>query len=404
MELFLPHGPLGGRVDAIASKSQLQRLLLCAALADRETVVHGASDAADVQAMCRCLRALGARVTADGKTLRVQPVTEQAHGAADCGESGATLRFLLPVAAALGRETTFRLHGRLPQRPLGPLWEALEAHGVRLSRPAPDELLCAGRLQSGRFALPGDVSSQFFSGLLFALPLLSGPSELHAATPPESAGYIAMTLAALRRFGIATEPLPDGWAVPGGQRYRSPGAVRAEGALSRPVTVTGLQADSAQGDRVILEYLRRFGAEVEQNADAVTVRPAPLRGCSLDVRSTPDLAPPLALLAACAAGTTRITGAARLRYKERDRLASIAAALRALGADVRDLPDGLEIVGGRLTGGTVDACGDHRIAMLAAIASARCDVRLRGAECVEKSDPHFWQTLAGLRSGTEERR
>ena len=316
----------------------------------------------------------------------------------------------------LGRETTFRLHGRLPQRPLGPLWEALEAHGVRLSRPAPGELLCAGRLENGRFLLPGDVSSQFFSGLLFALPLLSGPSELRAATPPESAGYIAMTLAALRRFGIAAEPLPDGWAIPGGQRYRSPGAVRAEGdwsnaafwlaagALSRPVTVTGLQAESGQGDRVILEYLRRFGAEVEQNADAVTVRPAPLRGCSLDVRSTPDLAPPLALLAACAAGTTRITGAARLRYKESDRLASIAAALRALGADVRDLPDGLEIAGGRLTDGMVDACGDHRIAMLAAIASARCDVRLRGAECVEKSDPHFWQTLAGLRSGTEESR
>ena len=136
----------------------------------------------------------------------------------------------------------------------------------------------------------------------------------------------------------------------------------------------------------------------------MTVRPAPLRGLDLDVRATPDLAPPLALLAACAAGTTRITGAARLRYKESDRLASIAAALRALGADVRDLPDGLEIAGGRLTGGTVDACGDHRIAMLAAIASARCDVRLRGAECVEKSDPHFWQTLAGLRSGTEESR
>ena len=176
MELFLPHGPFGGRVASIASKSQLQRLLLCAALADRETVVHGASDAADVQAMCRCLRALGARVTADRKTLRVQPVTERAHGAADCGESGATLRFLLPVAAALGRETTFRLHGRLPQRPLGPLWEVLEAHGVRLSRPAPGELLCAGRLENGRFLLPGDVSSQFFSGLLFALPLLSGPS------------------------------------------------------------------------------------------------------------------------------------------------------------------------------------------------------------------------------------
>lgn len=161
MELFLPHGPFGGRVASIASKSQLQRLLLCAALADRETVVHGASDAADVQAMCRCLRALGARVTADGKTLRVQPVTERAHGAADCGESGATLRFLLPVAAALGRETTFRLHGRLPQRPLGPLWEALEAHGVRLSRPAPGELLCAGRLETAVFCCRGMFRPSF---------------------------------------------------------------------------------------------------------------------------------------------------------------------------------------------------------------------------------------------------
>ena len=424
MNVTITPACLEGTVKAPASKSEAHRLLICAALSPETCDIDCDTTSQDIDATAECLRALGAQVTRTRLGFRVVPIPRDETGRPrarrgallDCGESGSTLRFLLPVAAALGRETTFRLHGRLPQRPLGPRWEALEAHGVRLSRPAPGELLCAGRLENGRFLLPGDVSSQFFSGLLFALPLLSGPSELRAATPPESAGYIAMTLAALRRFGIAAEPLPDGWAIPGGQRYRSPGAVRAEGdwsnaafwlaagALSRPVTVTGLQAESGQGDRVILEDLRRFGAEVEQNADAVTVRPAPLRGCSFDVRSTPDLAPPLALLAACAAGTTRITGAARLRYKESDRLASIAAALRALGADVRDLPDGLEIAGGRLTGGTVDACGDHRIAMLAAIASARCDVRLRGAECVEKSDPHFWQTLAGLRSGTEESR
>ncbi|MFR2514972.1 MAG: AI-2E family transporter [Oscillospiraceae bacterium] len=186
----------------------------------------------------------------------------------------------LPSLGAPLERWAYRFIIAAPPQMQEPLREALEAHGVRLSRPAPGELLCAGRLESGRFLLPGDVSSQFFSGLLFALPLLSGPSELRAATPPESAGYIAMTLAALRRFGIAAEPLPDGWAIPGGQRYRSPGAVRAEGdwsnaafwlaagALSRPVTVTGLQAESGQGDRVILEDLRRFGAEVEQNADA----------------------------------------------------------------------------------------------------------------------------------------
>ena len=409
-------GPRTGAVQIPASKSQAHRMLICAALskAPSRLVLDGFS--ADIEATVQCLEALGAQLTQETAGLLITPIgARPANAKLDVGESGSTLRFLLPVLGALGIRAEVRMHGRLPERPLSPLWEVLEAHGMQLQRDGA-VLHTAGQLCAGDYSLPGNVSSQFISGLLFALPLLSGNSTLTVTGALQSARYVSVTEQALAAAGIFTKKDGQVWQIDGGQRYAAPAVQTVEGdwsnaafwlaagALSRPVTVTGLQAESGQGDRVILEYLRRFGAEVEQTADAVTVRPAPLRGCSLDVRSTPDLAPPLALLAACAAGTTRITGAARLRYKESDRLASISAALRALGADVRDLPDGLEIVGGRLTGGTVDACGDHRIAMLAAIASARCDVRLRGAECVEKSDPHFWQTLAGLRSGTEERR
>ena len=411
-------GPRTGSVRIPASKSQAHRLLICAALGAQPVALRCDGVSADIAATARCLSALGTDITDDGAgTLRIVPIAGEmpAHADLFCSESGSTLRFLLPVVGALGADVTFHMEGRLPKRPLSPLDAVLTAHGMTIRRDGA-LLHAGGRLRPGAYELPGDVSSQYISGLLMALPRLPGESTLAVTGRLESAGYIAMTEDALRLSGIRLQKRERTYTISGGQTARLPAQCHVEGdwsnaafwlaagALSRPVTVTGLQAESGQGDRVILEYLRRFGAEVEQNADAVTVRPAPLRGCSLDVRSTPDLAPPLALLAACAAGTTRITGAARLRYKESDRLASIAAALRALGADVRDLPDGLEIAGGRLTGGTVDACGDHRIAMLAAIASARCDVRLRGAECVEKSDPHFWQTLAGLRSGTEERR
>ena len=227
MELFLPHGPLGRRVDAIASKSQLQRLLLCAALADRETVVHGASDAADVQAMCRCLRALGAQITSDGRALRVQPVTEQAHGAADCGESGATLRFLLPWRRRSGSIQRFICtaacrSGRSAR--CGKRWR----HGVRLSRPRRASFSARAGWKAATFCCRGMFRPSFSPACCSPCRCFPAPQSC-ARPPPESAGYIAMTLAALRRFGIAAEPLPDGWAVPAGNvtaPRRGPGGGR----------------------------------------------------------------------------------------------------------------------------------------------------------------------------------
>ncbi len=408
---ILPH-PLGGQIAAIASKSQAHRLLICAALADQATGLSCAELSKDIEATAACLTALCADIRYQNAGYHVAPREKAAVCRCDCGESGSTLRFLLPVAAALGVETTFVLHGRLPERPLSPLWEELEAHGCTLSRPTADTVRCAGRLTGGTYRMAGNVSSQFISGLLFALPLTGEGSNIMLTSPLESADYVRMTLAALRTFGITVGENEHGWHIPAGQRYRSCGSARVEGdwsnaafwltagAISGEMTVTGLTPDSPQGDRRIADLLARFGAEVAWRDNTVTVRPRRLRGIDIDVRDIPDLVPPLALAAACAEGTTRIYGAERLRIKESDRLQSVAGALNALGAAVEILPDGLLIHGGTLTGGTVDSQNDHRIAMLAAIASAVCSapVTLHGAQAVQKSYPRFWADFEKLQA------
>ena len=410
-KVILPR-PLGGRIAAIASKSQAHRLLICAALADRATSLSCAELSKDIEATAACLAALCADIRYHNAGYHVTPREKAAVCRCDCGESGSTLRFLLPVAAALGVETTFVLHGRLPERPLSTLWEELEAHGCKLSRPTADTVRCAGRLTGGTYRMAGNVSSQFISGLLFALPLTGEGSNIMLTSPLESADYVRMTLAALRTFGITVGENEHGWHIPAGQRYRSCGSARVEGdwsnaafwltagAISGEMTVTGLTPDSPQGDRRIADLLARFGAEVAWRDNTVTVRPRRLRGIDIDARDIPDLVPPLALAAACAEGTTRIYGAERLRIKESDRLQSVAGALNALGAAVEILPDGLLIHGGALTGGTVDSQNDHRIAMLAAIASAVCTepVTLHGAEAVQKSYPRFWADFEKLQA------
>lgn len=406
MELTLSPRPVGGKIAAIASKSQAHRLMICAAFADRATKIVCAETSQDMDATARALTALGAEFTYLNGAYTVYPM-EMPRGDAvlDCGESGSTLRFLLPVVGALGVSATFRLHGRLAERPLSPLWEAMEAHGCRLSRPNADEVRCEGRLDGGHWEIAGNVSSQFISGLLLALPLTGEESDIMLTTPLESAGYTDLTVQVLRQFGVEAERTETGWRVPQGRGYRSCGKTAVEGdwsnaafwlcagAISDRVTVEGLSLSSAQGDRAILPILEQFGAKVEISGDAVTVAPDDLRAVEIDARDIPDLVPPLALVAACAQGTTRIFGAERLRLKESDRLQSVADALSAIGAGVEITADGLLIRGSRLTGGTVDSRNDHRIAMMAAIAACACTrpIVLRGAEAVKKSYPRFWE-------------
>ncbi|MBQ4566311.1 MAG: 3-phosphoshikimate 1-carboxyvinyltransferase [Oscillospiraceae bacterium] len=404
MEKQLLPRPIGGSLSAIASKSQAHRLLICAALAEGRTEIRCTETSRDIEATADCLSALGAKITYENGVYSVIPIEKVKKNAVlNCGESGSTLRFLLPVAAALGADATFELHGRLPQRPLSPLWEELECHGCSLSRPTENTLRCRGQLRAGRFSLAGNVSSQFISGLLFALPLLEEASEICLTTGLESASYVDMTLRALKQFGIC----PEGWTIHP-QKGKSSGCYRVEGdwsnaafwlcagAISRPVTLHGLDPHSPQGDRKVAAVLRAFGAEIQWENDAVTVRPKPLKGIEIDAKDIPDLVPPLALVAAFAQGKTRIYNAQRLRIKESDRLATVAQTLKALGGEAEITGDGLLISGTGLTGGSADSHNDHRIAMLCAIASSRCPVQLTGAEAVDKSYPRFWEDLENM--------
>ncbi len=399
-----------GTVAAIPSKSDAHRLLLCAALADAPTeiAVGNGELSADIHATMACIKALGGDVTEEKGYLRVAPIRSAKQSEpilCDCGESGSTARFLLPIAAAAGHVTPITLtgHGRLPQRPFAPLCDALRAGGADIDR----DLLpitTRGELRAGEFTIAGNISSQYITGLLLALPLLEADSRITLTTPLESRGYVDMTLSTLTRFGVHVTADDRGWQVPASP-YRSPGRIAAEGdwsnaafwlcagAVSGTVSVTGLSADSCQGDRRIADILRRFGAEVVSCGDTVTVSPAPLRGITLSVADIPDLVPILAVVAAAAEGETRFTDAGRLRLKESDRLATVSAMICALGGDARIEGDTLIVRGGKpLRGGTVDSANDHRIAMSAAVAALLCTdgAELQGAEAVEKSYPAFW--------------
>lgn len=426
MNLLLEPGQLAGTVSAIPSKSAAHRLLILAALADGETRLRLPSSSADIEATLRCLSALGASFVREGDRLTVTPISSAPASptldspsldrpSLDCGESGSTLRFLLPVAAALTDGASFTGSGRLPERPIGELAQAMSAHGVRFSG-AHLPLTLSGRLLSGVYPLPGNVSSQYITGLLLALPLLPGDSDIRLTGPLESAAYVEMTLLALAAFGCTVTPVPDGWHIPGGQRYHTPGTLSVEGdwsnaafflcggALSGRVSVSGLDAHSPQGDKAVMNLLRGFGADVSMEDDTVTVTlPETLHASVIDVSGVPDLLPILAVVAANAPGETRFTGGARLRMKESDRLSATAAMLTTLGGSVTELPDGLLVRGGRLTGGsrtggTVDSFHDHRIAMAAAIAALTCErpVTLLGGEAVDKSYPGFFADYAHL--------
>ena len=409
--LILP-GARRGSVTVPASKSQAHRLLICAALGKGETLIRcdGISD--DIAATVRCLNAIGAGIAETAEGLRVRPRTAPAGEAElPCGESGSTLRFLIPVLGALGQTGTFRMEGKLPTRPLSPLKELCCERGMSIHQEG-QFLHCEGQLRSGDYEIPGDISSQYISGLLMALPLLPGESRLRVTGNVESADYIAMTEDALSKSSVRWEK--EGWLyrIPGGQRPALPLALTVErdwsaaafflvmGALSPAgITLRGLDAASRQGDKRVLSILRDFGAVLTEGPAGITVRRGRLRGVTLDASQIPDLVPVLSVLAAAAEGETRITRAGRLRLKESDRLQTTAAMLGALGADIRETEDGLEIVGQKaLPGGSADAAGDHRIAMSAAAAASAAlgPVTVLGAECVKKSYPRFWEDLEAL--------
>lgn len=398
MDIRIEPSQLRGTVDIPASKSCAHRALISAALAEGISVISGVSMSKDIEATIGAMTALGAEFSVDGTTVTVSGISSRMDKAViDCNESGSTLRFVIPIAAALGTDSRFIGRGRLPQRPIDIYTRELGKNGIKfLTETMPYDI--TGTLKGGIFEIEGNVSSQFVTGLLFALPLLEGNSEIRLTSHLESRPYVDITIDILRRFGITVESSENGFRIVGGQKYK-PYDYRVEGdysqaaffyvanALGSEVNIANLVPDSVQGDRKILEILN----ETCYNGSI---------GCyRADCSDIPDLVPILAVLGAFGSGESVIYNAQRLRIKESDRLVTTAAMLNELGGDVAVTEDGLIIrPTGRMHGGTIDSAGDHRIVMAAAIAATKTDgaVIIRGAEAAEKSYPDFFKDYIHL--------
>ena len=412
MDLIIRPKELSGSVAIPPSKSAAHRAIISAALADGRSIITNVDLSNDIRATIGACRALGVNMCTDGETLTADGAQLRLTGdPIDCAESGSTLRFFIPVACTLNGEKTLTGHGRLPLRPLDSYLHIFDTQGINYSRPPGYNLplTVSGTLRSGEFRVDGRVSSQFVTGLLFALPLLKGDSSISVIGGFESRGYVNLTVDILRRFGIEIDVDGDNFTIKGGQRY-APQNIRVEGdysqaafflvsgAISGGIRVEDLGAYSLQPDRAIVDILKQMGADISAEEGALVSRPAKLHGTTIDVSQCPDLVPPLAIAAAYAKGVTHITGAARLRIKESDRLHALAHNLAALGIRTEELPDGLIILGGQPTGGEIDSFGDHRIAMAFSIAAAGASgpVTIRGAECVDKSYPKFYDDYKAL--------
>lgn len=413
-------GRADGTVVAPPSKSVAHRALIAAALAKGKSRITGAGSSKDIIATTAALKALGAHITQQGETLIVDGCDPRAHAATsvDCNESGSTLRFLIPVFALGREETIFTGKGRLPHRPQQVYQQLFAEQGLPFAQ-TEQGIQLSGPLPAGHYRLRGDVSSQFVTGLLFALPLCEQDSVLEISEPFESRSYVVMTLKILRGFGINAEWQSENLLrIPGKQCYH-PQDVTVEGdysgaaffgllgALSGPVHCCGLRADTAQGDAVFFNFLRQFGAEVEAIKDGFAVSPASLTGGTIDLADCPDLGPAAMVLACFAKGETTLQNAARLRLKESDRIAAMEAELRKFGFLIESSENEI-IVHGKVgempeSVPVIDAHNDHRIAMSMAICAAASGMpaEIAGAECVAKSYPEFFDDLRRAGIGVE---
>lgn len=412
---------LKGQIAVPPSKSISHRMLICASLAQGESIISNIALSDDITATLNGIKALGAKVShvkanPDNETCDViikgRGFPEIVEHAIDCMESGSTLRFLIPIALLAGKEITFTGRGRLSQRPLDVYCRIFEKQGIYYyTNTGGLPITFSGRLKPGVFHVEGNVSSQFISGLLFSLPLLDSDSEIIVTTPMESKGYIDLTIDVLKKFSIQVENHDyKCFKVKGKQAYK-PANCRVEGDYSQSafwliagilngnITCKDLDSNSLQGDKSIIDILAKMGAAVVAKDNFVSTRTSETFGITIDASQIPDLIPPLAVLGALSRGTTRIINAGRLKLKESDRLKAISSELAKLGANITEFPDGIEIYGqDMLEGGAVDSWNDHRIAMAKALAALRCKnpVIIRNSDSVSKSYPNFWSDFRKL--------
>lgn len=413
MKRVLNPSILNGSLRIPSSKSVSHRALICAALSPGVCRVSGIDDSRDLRATREAMEALGAGFLDLGNGVwEVSGVRDHTESAViDCGESGSTLRFMIPIAALLAERATFIGEGRLPTRPIQTILNVFDQAETNYTYP--DHL----PLETERFLLPdeisldGSISSQFFTGFLLAAPIAETAMRLHIEGELESEPYVELTREVMKAFGVDVERTPRGYFIPAKQKYKGVD-FHVEGDYSQatfwivagligenPLCLQGLKKDSTQGDRAVLELVRKMGGKWEWNGDDLWVYPSHTKGVEIDVRDIPDAVPVLSVLAALSEGETRIVNAARLRIKESDRLKSTTDVLSKLGADIVEKEEGLVIQGcSGFVGGSVDSWNDHRIAMAVAIASIRSSgaITLTGSEAVQKSYPHFWEEFQRL--------
>jgi 3-phosphoshikimate 1-carboxyvinyltransferase len=412
---------LTGSVRVPSSKSISHRAVICAGLSQGTSRIDNINFSQDIDATIGAMKSLGVQAEKGDNSLVVRGAgkPEVLEENIDCFESGSTLRFLIPVAALTGKKVVFSGRGELAGRPLGPYYSIFDEKGVKYSAEGGRlPLTVEGRLTPGEYRIRGDVSSQFISGLLFALPLLEGDSKIIITSELESKGYVDLTVDMLKRFSVEVENLGyREFLIRGGQTYKAVDCSvegdfsqaafwLAAGTLGSDIECQGLDMDSLQGDRAILEIIQRMGGSIELGAGSAKAVPAKTWGITLDASECPDLVPIVTVLASLSEGTTEIVNASRLRIKECDRLKAICTELNRIGADIEEKEDGLVIRGrSQLRGGTARSWGDHRIAMSLAVASTRCSEPLviEDSSSVRKSYPEFWKHFKMLGGTLDER-
>lgn len=405
---------LRGAISVPPSKSLCHRALIAASLCEDESIISNISMSQDIKATSSLIKNMGVDLTFLDSVVKINGSgkLKVINRDMDCNESGSTLRFFIPILLTIGEGVTFSGKGKLVERPLQPYYSIFDEQDIKYSTiNGMLPLTVEGILKPGDFYISGDVSSQFVTGLLFALPLLQKDSCIHITSKLESSPYVDLTIDILKKFSVNIDNHEyKEFYIKGKQKYKainyyvegdySQAAFwLAAGVIGNNVTCRGLNINSLQGDKVIIDILKEMGGIISRKGDSITAEGSRLNGISIDASQCPDLVPILAVLGSLAEGTTKIYNAARVRIKECDRLKAIATELNKIGADVYEEEDALVIHGKRtLKGGVVNSWNDHRIVMALAIAAICCEEPLiiTDSEAIGKSYPTFFSDYLSL--------
>lgn len=419
---------LEGEIRIPPSKSLAHRAIICSGLAEGISHIHNIEFSDDIIATREGMKSLGAEIKTNNESNHINNRSIIVDGTSafkvkkneiNCIESGSTLRFLIPIFSLSEEEILFTGQGKLVERPLDEYYRIFEEQSVTYSNNQGKlPLKIKGRIKAGDFRVRGNISSQFVTGLMFALPLLKENSIINITTELESKGYVDLTIDVLRKFNIEIKNNNyEQFYISGNQKYKptkytvpgdySQGAFwLVAGILGGKIKCIGLEENSLQSDKAILDIVKQMNGDVIVSTNQIVTSKSNTKGITIDASQFPDIVPILAVLASLSMGTTRIINAKRLRIKESDRLKAISTELNKIGADIVELDDGLLIKGKEtLNGGVVDSWGDHRIAMALAVASIRCQtaVTIQNSDVVMKSYPRFWEDFQQLGGNIIER-